>query len=124
MAAQKRLHGMGLEHSPRMSVEEIDRIVEMLGGAKCAASYLHEEEEIAIDDQSGAVLEPKLMRETRQAEIAYFKSIMCIRKFRLQSVGERQGEHRYRPAGSISTRAMQFVQTIDPVLWPRNFIRL
>ena len=50
VAAQKRLHGMGLEHSPIMSIEEIDRTVEMLTGAKCAASHLHEEEEIAIDD--------------------------------------------------------------------------
>ena len=72
MAAQKRLHGMGVEHSPIMSAEDIYRTVEMLVGAKCAASHLHEEEEIAIDDQSGAVLEPKLMREARQAEIAYF----------------------------------------------------
>ena len=63
-----------------MSIEEIDRTVEMLTGAKCAASHLHEEEEIAIDDQSGAVLEPRLMREARQAEIAYFKSMNVYTK--------------------------------------------
>ena len=34
----------------------------------------------AIDDQSGAVLEPRLMREARQAEIAYFKSMNVYTK--------------------------------------------
>ena len=55
-------------------------IVEMLVGAKCAACHLHEEEEIAIDDQSGAVVEPRLTHDARQAEIAYFKSMNVYTK--------------------------------------------
>jgi hypothetical protein len=80
IAAEKRLHGLGLVHSPLMSVEEMNSAVEMLTGAKAAASALHEEDEMAFDDQSGAVLDPKLMRAARTAEIAYFRSMNVYTK--------------------------------------------
>ena len=80
IAAEKRLHGLGLVHSPLMSVEEMSSAVEMLTGSKAAASALHEEDEMAFDDQSGAVLDPKLMRAARTAEIAYFRSMNVYTK--------------------------------------------
>ena len=56
---------------------------ELLTGAKGAANSLHEEwgdETVAYDDQSGAQLNPTMMREARRAEIEYFKSMNVYSK--------------------------------------------
>ena len=57
VAAQKRLHALGLRCCPIFSLEEISRTVEKITGKKGPAEDLHEDES-AYDDQSGVELEP------------------------------------------------------------------
>ena len=81
IAAQKRLHGLGLRHRPLMSFDEVTDAVQKLTGKRGPAEDLHEDiEEYATDDQSGAPLDPRLLREARKAEIEYFKSMNVYAK--------------------------------------------
>ena len=75
IAAEKRKHVLGLQHNLMMSLDEMAIAVEKLTGKKGPAEVLHEEEEVAFDDQSGAVLDPSLVRAARKAEIDYLNSM-------------------------------------------------
>jgi hypothetical protein len=73
IAAQKRLHSLGLRSRPLLSFDEMDDAVSKLTGAKGPAEALHEE--MAFDDQSGAELIPAEVKKARKSEIEYFKSM-------------------------------------------------
>ena len=60
------------------STEEGEAVKKITGKSGPAAE-LHEEE-LAFDDQSGAALELALVREARQAEIEYFRSMDVYNK--------------------------------------------
>ena len=61
------------------SLEEIGDVVKAATGEKGPAEALHEDE-LAYDDQSGAELDPSLVREARQSEIEYFRSMNVYHK--------------------------------------------
>ena len=80
-----------------MSVEEMSDAVENITGKSGPAEELHEED-FAVDDQSGGELIPKLVREARQSEIAYFKDMQVYTKVPIEECWEVTG------ADPISTR--------------------
>ncbi len=77
IAAQKRLHALGLEAKTLMTDEEMAAVlnnVELDDDGENPSEALHEEElKIAFDDQSGEPLIPGKVREARKEEIAYFR---------------------------------------------------
>ena len=68
IAAQKRLHALGMKSKPILSVDEMSSAVQKLTGKGGAADELHEDE-YAVDDQSGGSLDPKMVRQARKSEI-------------------------------------------------------
>ena len=77
VAAQKRLHALGLRANPIMSVDEMTKAAAKITGQKSGQSpseSLHEDE-YAEDDQSGGELVPELVRAARKSEIDYFRSM-------------------------------------------------
>ena len=97
VAAQKRLHGLGLQHNELMSVEAMRAAVVTLTGKSGPADGLHEDE-VAFDDQSGAVLLPSLVREARKSEISYFRDMRVYDKVPIQECWDVTG------ADPITTR--------------------
>lgn len=66
ITAQKGLHLLGLLHSPLMSVDGMSNVIAMLTGARTVADTLHEDAEMALDNQSVAKLDPNWMRSGRK----------------------------------------------------------
>jgi hypothetical protein len=83
VAAQKRLHALGLMSSPIMSIDEMTaaamKITGVVSAGRNAADVLHEDE-CAVDDQSGGVLDPGLGKAARRSEIDYFRSMGVYEK--------------------------------------------
>ena len=52
----------------------MDEAVKTITGGSGPADILHEGD-VAFDDQSGAVLDPSLVREARKSEISYFNQM-------------------------------------------------
>ena len=77
IAAQKRLHALGLDAKPLLTMEEMMEAldsVEMDGDHEDPSEALHEEDaKVAFDDQSGEPLIPGMVKTARREEIAYFR---------------------------------------------------
>ena len=97
IAAQKKLHSLGLRQSPLMNVDEMDEAVTKLTGKVGHVEMLHEDE-IAMDDQSGGELDPQLVRQARRSEIEYFKDMNVYCKVPIEECWEVTG------ANPITTR--------------------
>ena len=96
MESQRRRVCMGLV---LMSFDEVTSAVQQLTGKSGPAEDLHEDDgECAWDGQSGAALDPQLVKEAREAEIAYFKSMNVYAKVPLSECFEVTG------AAPVSTR--------------------
>ena len=93
IAAQKRLHSLGLQHRELLSVTEMREAVRKLTGKSGSIEELHEPEpeDVAFDDQSGSALDPSLVREARKAEIAYFKQMEVYEKVAIEECWEVTG---------------------------------
>ena len=87
VAAQKRLHALGLRTSPIMSIDEMAEAARKVTGqeelGRSPSEMLHEDE-YAEDDQSGGELIPELVKEARKSEIDYFRSMEVYDKFAIQ----------------------------------------
>ena len=72
VAAQKRLHVLGLLSYPMMSIDKMAAAARRATGqeesGRSPSEILHEDD-YAMDDQSGGELDPKLVREARKSEI-------------------------------------------------------
>ena len=89
IAAQKRLHHLGLKSEPLMSVEVMNETVPVELRTGNPSSDLHEDDgdgfvmadgTIATDDQTGAPLKPALTKQARCEEIVYFKEMKVYTK--------------------------------------------
>ena len=99
VAVEKRLKALGLEAAPVMSLEEMRLAA---AGTEAGGRYgedpsqaLHEDETewmIAVDDQSGEPLEPKLVRAAREEEIRYFKERRVYEKVKVSECWEKTGK--------------------------------
>ena len=74
------MHALGLKTNPIMNVEEMVDATRKITGQQyldgSPAEVLHESEpEFDADDQTGGVLDPKLVRKARQAEIVYLREM-------------------------------------------------
>ena len=85
IAAQKRLHELGMQAQPIMNLEDMLSAVpkEIKGTDGCPSKDLHDDDAgfiledgtMAFDDQSGAPLKPKLMQQARREEMKYFREM-------------------------------------------------
>ena len=67
IAAQKRLHAMGLEARPLLSIEEMEAAVDHLEDGENPSDALHEEDlRMAFDDMSGEPLDTGKVKEARK----------------------------------------------------------
>ena len=102
IAAQKRLHSLGLRAEPLMNIEEMmDALPEELkNGTGCPSKDLHDDDggytledgTVAFDDQSGAPLKPELMRQARRDEIDYFKKMNVYQKVPVHEAWQETGK--------------------------------
>jgi len=103
VAAEKRIRALGVKAKPLLSMEEMQQIAHISGAkaedGESASDALHEEEvdegkwTIAIDDQTGEPLCPKLVRIARKEEIAYFKERDVYEKVKLSECWEATGKN-------------------------------
>ena len=91
IAAQKRLHSLGLGAVDLMNLEEINNITEWAN----PSGDLHEAdgEMVAYDDQSGAPLKPERVAQARKEEIEYFKTMGVYEKVDIQKCWDETGKN-------------------------------
>ncbi len=103
VAAEKRIRALGVKAKPMLSMEEMQQIAHISGAkakdGESASDALHEEEvdegkwTIAVDDQTGEPLCPKMVRIARKEEIAYFKERDVYEKVKLSECWEATGKN-------------------------------
>ena len=92
IAAQKRLHALGMEARSLLTLEEMAAVVDNIEEHESPSEALHEEDlRIAFDDQSGEPLDPCKVRAARKEEIQYFKSMDVYEKVSLDECWKTTG---------------------------------
>ncbi|MDP7559816.1 MAG: reverse transcriptase domain-containing protein, partial [Planctomycetota bacterium] len=101
IAAEKRIHALGLEAKPILSLSDMQQIAQKagvrIGDGEDASKALHEETDenewmVAVDDQSGEPLEPRMVKLARKEEIAYFKEREVYEKVKMNECWEATGK--------------------------------
>ncbi len=101
VAAEKRIQALGLHAKALLSLEDMQQIAREAGiqveAGEDASKALHEEFEenewmIAVDDQSGEPLCPRMVKAARREEIVYFKEREVYEKVKTSECWEVTGK--------------------------------
>ncbi len=96
VAAQKKLHRLGMTSQRIMSAEEMLNAMGEHNETGDPSRDLHEEPSdetwIAFDDQSGAPLDPEKVRQARKDEIVYFKDMNVYKKVSIEECWAETGK--------------------------------